>query len=79
MFETFAALAAGFLGLLLGELRRRQSLRKISVNPPPPDSDVCKRCVFFRQFVDRSDRDIVDLGDTQIIKTMRFNEPKKGD
>lgn len=77
MFETFMGLAAGFLGILLGELRRRRGVRVDSVNPPPPGVEACKKCFFFREFSRGSSRMTIDLGDTQLIRRYRFDDLPK--
>jgi hypothetical protein len=78
MEDSLYAIIAGFLGLLLGELRRRQALKgPISVNPPPPDSAICKRCFFFRKFANSVERS-ADIEDTQLIHRMRFGDEQKG-
>jgi hypothetical protein len=73
MQDSWFGLLAGFLGLLLGELRRRQGMKSNSIQPPPPDSAVCKRCFFFRQYARSGERD-KDMGDTQLIHRIRFDE-----
>jgi len=77
MQDSWFGLLAGFLGLLLGELRRRQGMKSNSVQPPPPDSEVCKRCFFFKQFSKTSDRESISLGDTQLIRLHRFEDEKE--
>jgi len=78
MEDTWLGLIMGFLGLLLGELRRRAAFKTpISVNPPPPDSEVCKRCFFFRKFADSTSRGGIGLGDTQLIHRFRFEKSEK--
>ncbi len=72
MFETFMGLAAGFLVALLREIQFRQKRKADSINPPPPDSSICKRCFFFRKFADGDGRSS-NLGDTQLIRVYRFD------
>lgn len=73
MFETAMGLAAGFLVALLREIQIRQKRKADSINPPPPDAAVCKRCFFFRKFADGDDGRSSNLGDTQLIRVYRFD------
>jgi hypothetical protein len=66
-------LVAGFLLVLLREIQYRQRKKADSINPPPPDAAVCKRCFFFRKFADGDGRS-ENLGDTQLIRVYRFDD-----
>ena len=44
--EAIAGLVIGILTVLLGVVRRR----RLHSNAPPPPSDFCEKCFFFREF-----------------------------
>jgi hypothetical protein len=75
MYELSMGIAAGVLTVILRELQIRLKARKISINPPPPDAEVCKRCFFYRQFANTLGEANKD-SDTTIIRLYRKIENK---
>jgi hypothetical protein len=73
MYELSMGIAAVILTVILREVQIRMKARKISINPPPPDAEVCKRCFFYRQFANTLDK---KDSDTTIIRLYRNIENK---